>query len=289
MKKPLHILFFTFLFFISCEEKIFFELKTHVIPSNSGEINPVGGSFLQGSNITIEAINYDGYQFNRWSGDVINSYNPLSLEINSDINIVAEFTEIVNNPFDSDSDGVIDENDLCPNTPVGFIVDENGCRIINLFDQNYFLVWGDEFLYEGSLDSSKWHHQIIPPNNGSWWNGEQQHYTNSTKNSYVSDGTMKIKAIKENYNVDGSVKNYTSTRLNSKFGFKYGRVDVKAKLPSSVGTWPAIWTMGTNINEIGNYFGDSEGSVGWPKCGEIDVMEQNGWDKTELIGHFPLG
>ena len=97
---------------------------------------------------------------------------------------------------------------------------------------------------------------------------------------------MKIVAIKENYTVDNSTKNYTSARLNSKFGFKYGRVDVRAKLPSTRGTWPAIWTLGTNINEVGNYFGDSEGSIGWPKCGEIDIMEQNGWNKNELIGHF---
>ena len=61
----------------------------------------------------------------------------------------------------------------------------------------------------GKLDESKWHHQIIPPNNGSWWNNEAQHYTNSTKNSIVSDGTLKIIAIKENYTVDNSTKNYT--------------------------------------------------------------------------------
>ena len=175
---------------------------------------------------------------------------------------------------------------MCPNTPSGFIVDEKGCNIKNQFDNNYLLVWHDEFDYDGQLDQNKWHHQIIPPNNGSWWNNEVQHYTNNIKNSFVSDGSMKIVAIKENYTVDNSTKNYTSARLNSKFGFKYGRVDVRAKLPSTRGSWPAIWTLGTNINEIGNYFGDSEGSIGWPKCGEIDIMEQNGWNKNELIGHF---
>ena len=194
-----------------------------------------------------------------------------------------------NNLIDSDNDGIADENDFCLNTLAGFIVDESGCRIKSLYDENYFLIWNDEFSDEGSPDSSKWHHQIIPPNNGSWFNNEKQHYTNNIKNSYVSDGTMKIKSIKEIYNVDGSIKNYTSARLNSKFAFQYGRVDVKAKLPSFKGTWPAIWTLGTNINELGNYFGNTVGNVGWPKCGEIDIMEQNGWDKKELIGHFHWG
>ena len=83
-----------------------------------------------------------------------------------------------------------------------------------MFDENYFLVWGDEFSYDGNLDNSKWHHQIIPPNNGSWWNGEVQHYTNNSKNSFVSEGTMKIVAIKENYTVDNSTKNYTKTKRN---------------------------------------------------------------------------
>jgi len=61
---------------------------------------------------------------------------------------------------------------------------------------------------------------------------------------------------------------------------------LRAKLPAEAGTWPAIWTLGANINEVGNYFGSTYGSVGWPVCGEIDIMEQNGWDKTNLIGHL---
>ena len=149
------------------------------------------------------------------------------------------------------------------------------------------LVWSDEFNYTGSVDSNKWHHQIIPIINGTdWANGEQQHYTNRLTNSYVSNGSLKIKAIRENYTYNNSTKLYTSARLNSKFAFEYGRVDVRAKLPAEAGTWPAIWTLGANINETGNYFGSTYGSVGWPVCGEIDIMEQNGWDKTNLIGHL---
>ncbi|MDG2146743.1 MAG: glycoside hydrolase family 16 protein [Flavobacteriaceae bacterium] len=155
-----------------------------------------------------------------------------------------------------------------------------------LIGEDLTLIWSDEFDYEGSPDIDKWHHQTIAPNNGSWWNGELQHYTNRLENSSVNNGTLKIKAKKEQYEFDDSSKSYTSARLNSKFSFRYGRIDVRAKLPKGSGTWPAIWTLGANINEIGNYFGDHFGNVGWPACGEIDIMEQNGWNKNNVIGHL---
>ena len=289
IKSYYSLLFFSIFLtmFLSCHDQKTFKLRTYIIPENSGEILTESGLYSAGTNLILEAIGKDNFTFVRWSGDIDSRSNPFNFDIYSDTDIVAEFTKIKDmSSEDSDGDGVIDSNDKCPNTKLGFIVDEEGCNITNEFDNNYFLVWGDEFEYDGELDKKKWYHQIIPPNNGSWWNDELQHYTNNIKNSFVSDGTLKIVAIKENYTVDNSTKNYTSARLNSKYGFKYGRVDVKAKLPSSEGTWPAIWTLGTNINEVGNYFGDSEGSVGWPRCGEIDIMEQNGWNKNELYGYF---
>ncbi len=151
------------------------------------------------------------------------------------------------------------------------------------------LVFADEFDEDGALDPEKWHHQIIPPQNGGWFNGEQQHYTDRLDNSYVSNGTLKIVAKKETYTTQNSTREYTSARLNSIFTFQYGRIEVRAKTPSKGGTWPAIWTLGANINEIGNYHGTTFGSVGWPACGEIDIMEQKGWDKTRTIGFFHWG
>lgn len=138
------------------------------------------------------------------------------------------------------------------------------------------LVWADEFDYSGKPKAENWHHQVIPPNNGGWFNGEIQHYTDKIDNSYVSNGSMKIVLKKELYTYDNSTKDYTSARLNSKFAFTYGRIDVRAKIPAGSGVWPAIWTLGTNIGETGNYWGRNAQTVGWPKCGEMDIMESWG-------------
>ena len=100
-----------------------------------------------------------------------------------------------------------------------------------IIGEDLTLIWSDEFDYEGSPNIEKWHHQTLPPNNGGWFNNELQHYTDRTENSYADNGTLKIKALKENYEFGGSSKSYTSARLNSKFSFRYGRIDVRAKLP----------------------------------------------------------
>ncbi len=137
------------------------------------------------------------------------------------------------------------------------------------------LVWADNFDVRGAVNSTNWHHQtkVIVPNVG-WANGEVQHYTNRTDNSFVDDsGFLHIVAKKEKFTDQGLTKNYTSARLNSKFAFTYGRIDVRAKLPIEQGTWPAIWTLGKNINETGGYWQPTHGSTSWPECGEIDIME----------------
>jgi len=130
---------------------------------------------------------------------------------------------------------------------------------------NTNLVWSDEFNNDGPVSSNDWFSETIPPNNGSWWNSEQQHYTDRIDNAFVSNGSLKILAKKENYTAYGTTKAYTSARLNSQFSFTYGRVDVRAKLPEGGGTWPAIWMLGSNRQ-----------TVGWPACGEIDIMEHSG-------------
>lgn len=135
------------------------------------------------------------------------------------------------------------------------------------------LVWSDEFETNGAINSSKWHHQTQLPNGGSWFNGEVQHYTNLITNSFVNESFLTIKAIKEPYTNQGVTKQYTSARLNSKFAFLYGRVDIRAKIPTNQGTWPALWMLGKNVNEIGGFFNAEFGTTNWPACGEIDIME----------------
>lgn len=135
------------------------------------------------------------------------------------------------------------------------------------------LVWSDEFDNNGAVNTIKWHHQTQLPNGSSWYNGEVQHYTNLITNSYVSDGKLTIKAIKEPYTNQGVTKQYTSARLNSKFAFKYGRVDIRAKIPTNQGTWPALWLLGKNVNEPGGFWQPQFGNTNWPACGEIDIVE----------------
>ncbi len=127
------------------------------------------------------------------------------------------------------------------------------------------LLWSDEFDTAGSPDPSKWSFDLGTgcPSLCGWGNNELQNYTNQSDNVIISNGTLKIIAKKENYN--GSA--YTSARLTTqnKFSFKYGKVEVRAKLPFGIGTWPAIWMLGNNIT-----------TVGWPASGEIDIMEHRG-------------
>lgn len=205
-------------------------------------------------------------------------------------------------PFNSSATIDIEQAQSLASPATITVVSANGSST-NVYHVNFYkpefnqLVWSDEFNDDGNFytsginspEISKWHHQIHPPNGHSWFNGEHQHYTNRIENSSVSNGTLRIKSKKETYTYNGSTKQYTSARINSKFSFLYGRVDIRAKLPNSAGTWPAFWTLGDNINEYGNYFGDTYGDVGWPACGEIDIMEQNGWDKSQLIGHLHWG
>jgi beta-glucanase (GH16 family) len=135
------------------------------------------------------------------------------------------------------------------------------------------LLWSDEFDTPGSPDPTKWG---FDTGGGGWGNNELEYYTTRQDNAIVSNGTLKIIAKKEAYMGSG----YTSARMLSqnKFSFQYGRIDVRAKLPAGTGTWPGIWMLGNNF-----------ATAGWPACGEIDIMEQNGSAKNTIYGtmHYP--
>jgi len=127
-------------------------------------------------------------------------------------------------------------------------------------------VWADEFEYSGAPNSAKWGYDI---GGDGWGNNELQYYTNSANNVSVENGILSITARRESMNG----REYTSTRLISKGkgDFLYGRIEVKAKLPTGKGTWPAIWMLPTDWA-----YG------GWPKSGEIDIMEHVGYDQNKV-------
>lgn len=150
------------------------------------------------------------------------------------------------------------------------------------------LVWQEEFNYTGLPDAKKWGYEV-----GHIRNNEQQYYTSKRKqNVFVKNGVLTITGRKEIYpNRDykagsadwqqkDSLANYTSASINTNglASWQYGRIEVKAKLPSGGGIWPAIWMMGIDREHIG-----------WPGCGEIDIMEFIGNHPQDVYGtiHFP--
>ena len=151
-------------------------------------------------------------------------------------------------------------------------------------DGKWFLVWSDEFNYDGLPDPTKWSHEV-----GHARGRERQYYTDGRiENAFVKDGFLTIRAIKEKY-PNGDYQNpdipadsrfawktlnefeeYTSASVNTKYkaAWLYGKIEVRAKLPQGMGVWPAIWTLGTNIDD-----------APWPRSGEVDIME--------FIGRLP--
>lgn len=175
---------------------------------------------------------------------------------------------------DTDNDGVDDSIDQCPNTAADTAVESDGCDfgVIGGYDApnsyaGYALAWSDEF--SGSaLNLADWTHEIGTgcPNLCGWGNNELEYYR--AQNTTVAGGLLTIEAKQENF----GGRSYTSSRIKteSKQTFQYGRIDVRAVLPSGQGLWPAIWMLGQNIS-----------SVGWPHTGEIDIMEMIGGSGRE--------
>ena len=139
------------------------------------------------------------------------------------------------------------------------------------------LIWEDDFNTDGAPNPENWTYDI-GTGIGGWGNNESQYYTDLPSNVIVEDGSLKITARAESYM--GS--NYTSTRLKSEnlFEFTNGRVEISAKMPEGGGTWPALWMLGANFD-----------TVGWPECGEMDIMEHIGNNQNVIYGtlHYPGG
>lgn len=142
----------------------------------------------------------------------------------------------------------------------------------------FTLVWSDEFngANGSSPDASKWTYDSGVGGNG-WGNHELETYTNRTTNAQIQGGNLVITAMKETYAdpSDGVIRNYTSARLKTQglFSQAYGRFEARIRIPAGQGMWPAFWMLGNNIT-----------SVGWPKCGEIDIMENIGKEPGTVHG-----
>jgi len=134
---------------------------------------------------------------------------------------------------------------------------------------DYTLLWNDEFT-DDVIDPDTYTHEL---GDHGWGNEELQNYTASANNSFIEDGKLVIEARQEG-------NEYTSARIvtRDKFEFNFGRVDIRAKVPTSQGIWPALWMLGAN-------FGD----VSWPACGEIDIMELVGFEPNTVHGTAHYG
>jgi beta-glucanase (GH16 family) len=150
--------------------------------------------------------------------------------------------------------------------------------VINSHAGKWQLVWSDEFNYQGLPDPTKWSYE-----EGFVRNHENQYYTTGRlENARVEHGVLVIEGRKDHFTPpDHSPVEYTSASLitQNKESWQYGRIEVRAKLPHGRGTWPAIWTLGTNVTQ-----------VSWPASGEIDIMEFLGRETNDIHGtvHFAV-
>lgn len=146
---------------------------------------------------------------------------------------------------------------------------------------DWLLVWQDEFDVDGAVDSTKWTHEEWAPGHV---NNEWQRYTNRTDNARVENGKLIIEARKDSYMGD----DYSSARIHTaeKGDLLYGRIEVNAKLPNGLGTWPAIWMMPTNVYTYATTCDETTGwdedCDAWPSSGEIDIMEHVGYDTGKV-------
>ena len=220
---------------------------------------------------TVEGTAKAGEDFEAQSGTLV--FAPGDLVLDIEVPIVVDeglepdeqFTVVLSNPVN----GFLKGNQQ---VATGTILNDDTELAIDLPQGGYdtphspenppagmTLVWSDEF--EGTaINLDNWTHEL---GSGGWGNNELQSYTAESANSFVQDDNLFIVALQ-----DGA--GYTSARMitRDKQEYAFGRIDIRAVLPYGQGIWPALWMLGANFTE-----------VGWPECGEIDIME--------LLGHQP--
>jgi beta-glucanase (GH16 family) len=137
------------------------------------------------------------------------------------------------------------------------------------------LAWSDEFdgLAGALVDSTRW---VAEVGGHGWGNHELEFYTDRSQNASLSgDGLLVIRALREHYEGQGAAREYTSARLKTQGRFEqtYGRFEARLEIPRGQGLWPAFWMLGADIN-----------TAGWPRCGEIDIMENIGREPATVHG-----
>jgi beta-glucanase (GH16 family) len=137
------------------------------------------------------------------------------------------------------------------------------------------LIWSDEFNGpDGSMpDPAKW---AVITNGSGYGNRELEYYTGRATNIHEQSGNLVINARRESFTgPDGLARNYTSARIESqgRFELKYGRIEARIKIPQGQGIWPAFWMLGSDYDRIG-----------WPACGEMDIMENVGFEPSRIHG-----
>ena len=253
MKKRMSIVLFTLFAFASCQ-KDNYQPKPIVLPTNlmvTLEINTATVNVVA----TADSANFFIFTFYE----------------NGDSTMVESITGIASHTYSTS--GEYSVKTVAYTTAEHFITEVDAFEInLNLGGtgapalgatspmsyNGYTLVWHDEF--NGNALSADWVHETGNGNWG-WGNNELQYYT--SQNTTVSGGVLQITAKQEAM----GGQNYTSSRIKTQGlkSWKYGRIDIRAALPKGQGIWPALWMLGDNIS-----------SVGWPSCGEIDIMEMIG-------------
>ena len=226
-------------------------------PLTGGSTVNFGFRYLNEANVPVSpdevtTITASTDVLDQWVALVANGTVPAGA---TKVQLIAEFVQ--NNSTDTGAaylDDVSVGLGVCPSTK-------------QVGSKTYQLAWSDEF--DGSsLNTGNWTPET---GDGGWGNNEVQTYTANPENLRVKDGSLVIQAVKSN----GA---WTSARIKTqdKRLFTYGLIEFRAKLPTGVGPWPAAWMMGNNI-----------GSVGWPHCGEIDVLEWRGYPTSDAntVGH----
>ena len=225
-------------------------------PLTGGSTFNYGFKFMNSANSeisrTVTTLTANSFTVDKWLPLTVNATIPAGTD---KVQLISEFVQNA-----SSDKGSVYLDDLS----IGFgTIDAT----TTVGSSTYSLVWSDEF--DGTtLNLANW---TAETGGGGWGNSEQQTYTSNSENLSVGGGNLLIQAKK-------SGLNWTSARIISKDkrSFKYGKIEFRAKLPTGVGPWPAAWMMGNNIS-----------SVGWPACGEIDVMEWRGNPTSDAntVGH----